>query len=85
MTLALIAGAAAGTVGALFALALWDVMRRALNTQERLAELRVDAMRRVELAKLEADLVKLRRELAEVGTMAKSNQSAVVAGRVVRR
>ena len=85
MTLALIAGAAAGTCGALIALALWDVMRRALNTQERLAELRVEAMRQVGLAKLEADLTKLRRELAEVGTMAKSNQSAVVAGRVVRR
>ena len=85
MTLALIVGAAVGLCGALFALALWDGLRRALDAQVRLAEVRVEGMHHVELEALETKLRKVREELAEVRSMAQSNMSAVVAGRVVRR
>lgn len=84
MTALLIAGAVAGSFGGCIALALWDVLRRAFAVQVRLAELRVESMRHVELEALETKLRKLREEVAEVRSMAQSNMSAVVAGRVVR-
>lgn len=70
---------------ALVALAVWDIGRRALAVQVRQAELRVEALRRVDLEELEAKLGVLREEIADVRRRAESNTSAVVAGRAIRR
>lgn len=85
MTIALIAGAVAGFCGGCMALAVWDILRRAFNTQVRLAELRVEILRREEYDDLVERFEVLRGQLQAVQQTAESNTAGLGMREMMRR
>lgn len=58
---------AAALVGGLVVVAGWDAVRRALASQDRRAELRVEALRREDYERLEARMTQLEAENNRIG------------------
>lgn len=76
---------AVGIAVAAIVVAVWDAVRRALATQVRQAELRVEAMRREETAELADALQVTRAQLAALEGELQSVRSAVTLHRATRR
>lgn len=68
-------------VGCALVLAVWDVGRRALASQVRTAELRVEALRRVEYEAAQAEIAKLRDEVQRVARDVSALDTALAVGR----
>ncbi len=69
---------ALAVVGVAFVVALWDALRRALASQVAMAQARVEATKREEVAELAAKLAQLRKDHDSL-------DHAVSVGRAVRR
>jgi hypothetical protein len=76
---------AVGIAVAAVVVAVWDAVRRALATQVRQAELRVEAMRREDVAELADALQATQAQLAALEGELQSVRSAVTLHRATRR
>jgi hypothetical protein len=68
-------------VGAALVAAVWDAFRRALASQVRLAELRVEAMRRADVEELDAAVRVLRADVEKLRGDLGSLETATALGR----
>lgn len=77
----MILAASIAFVGLTLVLALWDALRRALASQVRTAELRVEAMKRVDYEAAMAALRVLEARINTIESNASSLETAIALGR----